>query len=167
MKCFGKRTSLSSEQNSRPRLLTKSKPNEVGLILRGGAAEWLSFWPWPEAKDMKLATTMYLENWTLFFIMMQLWEGNRRKLLIRVITISQSKTSFGRACIILIRESISQYWTFLITKVEAKEAKLPVPHKIKAQRSGFDFERRSKGACAVFAVRRKRSKADFATTRSS
>ena len=32
------------------------------------------------------------------------------------------------------------------------------------QRSGSCGERRSKGACAVFAVRRKRSQADFATT---
>ena len=34
-----------------------------------------------------------------------------------------------------------------------------------AQRSGLRGERRSKGACAVFAERRKRNKADFATTR--
>jgi len=34
-----------------------------------------------------------------------------------------------------------------------------------AQRSGLRGERRSKGARAVFAARRKRNKADFATTR--
>ncbi len=35
----------------------------------------------------------------------------------------------------------------------------------RAQRSGSRGERRSKGAAAVFAARRKRRQADFATTR--
>ena len=49
-----------------------------------------------------------------------------------------------RACIILIRESISQYWTFLITVVVASDA-FRVPIATEPSESGSGAKRRSGG----------------------